>query len=69
MKTFTAVEERIYLVAIKYDHAQQTPREVFEAFVKKHPEYEGSKYDFSLRFGQLSTLRIYFESAFDFVED
>lgn len=69
MKTFTAVEERIYLVAIKYDHTQQTPHEVFEAFVKKHTEYEGSKYDFSLRFGQLSTLHIYFESVFDFVED
>lgn len=69
MKTFTAVEERIYLVAIKYDHTHQQAKEVFDAFVKKHPEYEGSKYDFSLMFGQLSTLRIYFESAFDFVED
>lgn len=69
MKQYTAVEERIYLVTIKYNHDQQTPREVFEAFVKKYPEYDGSKYDYSLRFGQLSTLRIYFESAFDFVED
>lgn len=69
MKKYTVVEERIYLVTIEYNHDQQRPSEVFEAFLRKFPEYEGCNYDYSLRFGQLSVLRIYAHSYFDFVED
>lgn len=69
MKNYTLVEERIYLVTIQYDHTQQSPSEVFSAFLKKFPKYEGCKYDFNINFGQLSVLRIYGESCFDFVED